>query len=203
MAAKFVGNATIKGKTTTDSITVTGPVTPASGAVMVSRDVNGNAKWSNPIMFKANFAPSSVVTVNAATISGIGNTSGYSTSTAFNVGGGLSVTAGNMVFTAPVSGYYDLNATLLVSISPSGSGNAYVYLELYNNTTATTIERGHSNNSDATSFYYTTLQASTIAFLTAGQQVVLRVGGSIANAGTITTNYSPNLINQFSGTLIR
>ena len=203
LAGKFDGDVIVKGKMLTDSISINGPGAPNVGAVLISRDNIGNAKWSNPIMFKASFSPSSITTVNTLVITGIGGSAGYSSSVPVNVGGGLSVSPANMIFTAPVTGYYNLNASMLVSIYPSATGNAYVYMELYNNSTSSTIARGHSNNSDAGSFFYTTLQASTVTLLTQGQQVMLRVGGSITNSGTITNNYSANLINDFSGSLIR
>jgi len=203
ISAQLIGDVIVSGKTLTDSISISGPGTPTVGSVLVSRDNLGNAKWSAPIMFKAIFFPPSTITVNNVVITGIGSTTNYSSSIPVNVGGGLSINSSNMIFTAPQTGYYNLNATMLVSIYPSASGNAYVYLELYNNTTATTIARAHGNNSDATSFYYTTLQVNTIAQLTQGQQVILRVGGSITNSGTISAIYSPNLINQFSGNLLR
>ena len=203
ISAQLIGDVIVSGKTLTDSISISGPGTPTAGSVLVSRDNLGNAKWSGPIMFKAIFTPASNITVNAAITTGIGGTANYSSSSPINFGSGLSISPANMIFTAPQTGYYNLNATMLVSIAPSSVGNAYVYLELYNNTTATTIARAHSNNSDATSPYYTTLQVNTIAQLTQGQQVILRAGGSITNSGTISAIYSPNLINQFSGNLIR
>ena len=203
VSAQFVGDVIVFGKTLTDSISISGPGSPTVGSVLVSRDNLGNAKWSGPVIFKAIYSPSSIITVNGAVITGIGNTSGYSSSTPVNVGGGLSISASNMIFTAPVTGYYNLNATMLVSLYPTSVGNAYVYLELFNNTTSTTIARAHSNGPDASIYFYTTLQVNTIAQLTQGQQVILRVGGSITNSGTITNNYSANLINQFSGSLIR
>ena len=70
-------------------------------------------------------------------------------------------------------------------------------------TSLAVLGRDHMNNADASSFQYKVLQVHTIANLVQGQQVILRIGGSVANAGTITTNYSPNLTNQFSGYLIR
>lgn len=193
----------VAGKTITDSIQIGGSGSPTPGSVLVARDNLGNAKWSNPVMFKGTFAPAAVVNVGTAIISSIGGTAAYSSATSFNVGGGLTIGVGSMAFTAPASGYYSLSASVLVSVAPSGTGNAYLFLEIYNNSSLTVLGRDHINNSDASSFQYELLQVNTVAYVTQGQQLILRVGGSIANAGTITTNYSPNLTNQFSGFLIR
>jgi len=193
----------VVGKTITDSIQISGSGAPTPNSVLVSRDNIGNAKWSNPVMFKGTFAPAAVVNIGTAINSSIGGTAGYSSATAFNVGGGLSFGVGTMAYTAPVTGYYQLSASVLVSVAPSAVGNAYLFLEIYNSTSLSVLGRDHINNSDGASFQYKVLQVNTVAFITQGQQLVLRVGGSIANAGTITTNYSPNLTNQFSGFLIK
>lgn len=192
----------VSGKTVTDSIQISGPALPATGAVLVSRDNTGNAKWSAPVIFKANYAPAAAITINTSTIGGIGGTAAYSSASVYNVGSGLSINASGMLFTAPVTGYYNVTGSLIVSLSPASVGNNHVFLELYNVATGTALARAHSNCNE-TAFLYTTLRINTVVSLIAGQQIALRVGGSMANAGSITTNYSPQLINEFSGFLIR
>jgi hypothetical protein len=191
-----------EGKVKMDSLQIVGPGNPINGAVLVSRDLNGNAKWSEPVMFKARFAPFSIITVNTSNII-LGGTTGFSSGTDFNVGSGLSISATQMSFTAPQTGYYNLIASVLVTISQTTLGNANVYLELFNSSNNSVLGKDLMGNPDDVRQNIKVLQVNTIAFLTQGQVVIMRVNGSITNAGGITNNFSPTNSNQFSGYLIR
>lgn len=208
-----IGNITpaapleVSGKTITDSIQISGPGTVAVGSVLVSRDNSGNAKWSGGISFRGEFSPQSPIAISTGVQTNIGNTiGGYSSGTIFNYAptGGISFLSSGVRYTVPETGVYFLEASLMVAIAPSATGNNYVALEIYNSTTATILSRTMQSNSDAGSTMNTVLKTGTAYFLTKNDIVILRVMGSTASAGTISNTYpQTNKMDYFTGFLIR
>lgn len=197
----------VTGKTITDSIQISGSVTPSTGAVLVSRDNIGNAKWSAGISFRGEFAPATPITISTAVQSNIGNTAGgYSSGTIFNNAptGGISFLTTGMRFTVPETGVYFLEASLMVAINSSATGNNYVALEIYNSTTATILSRTMQSNPDNASAMNTVLKTGTAYALTKNDVIILRVMGSTATAGTISNAYpQTNKMDYFTGYLLR
>lgn len=208
-----IGNTTptapleVTGKTITDSIQINGPGTATVGSVLVSRDNIGNAKWSTGISFRGEFAPATPIAISTAVQSNIGNTAGGYTSAAILNNaptGGISFLTTGMRFTVPENGVYFLEASLMVAINASATGNNYIALEIYNSTTATILARTMQSNSDATSTMNTVLKAGTAYALAKNDIIILRVMGSTATAGTISNAYpQTNKMDYFTGFLIR
>jgi hypothetical protein len=194
----------VVGKTITDSIQISGPNTPTVGSLLMARDNTGNAKWSpGPIAFHFQFAPTAAITLSTNTVSNLGNNIQFSNALTVSVGGGFSTTNGQ--FTAPVSGLYHFEGSLEVILNATSVGNNWIYLELCKSpATPVILKRNLMNNRDATIATYAVLQVNAIVSLAAGEVVFLRaVGNSGGTGGSITTLYQPNLINSFSGYLMR
>ena len=198
------GKLDVAGETVTDSIQITSPVAPVTGAHLLSRDNVGNTKWSpGPVAFQFNFAPAAAITVSTNIVSDLGNNIQFSGSQVVSIGGGFNTT--NARFTAPVTGLYEFNGSLEILLNPAAAGNNWIYLELCKNpATPTILKRSLANNHDASITTYFVLQVHTLVNLAAGEVVFLRAdGNSGGTGGQITTTNQPNLINSFSGHLMR
>jgi hypothetical protein len=197
----------VSGETQTDSIMISGPGTPAISAVLVSRDNLGNAKWAPSINFKGVFIPATPISVTTATQSNIGNTlGGYTSSIPFNnsPAGGIAFLSTGLRYTVPETGVYFLDASLMVAINASATGNNYITLEIFNSTTATVLQRVMQSNPDNTSTMNHVLHCSTTFNLTKNDIIILRVSGSTATAGTISNAFPlTDKMNSFSGFIIR
>lgn len=198
------GKLDVAGETVTDSIQITSPVAPVAGAHLLSRDNVGNTKWSpGPVAFQFQFAPFAAITVSTNVVSDLGNNIQFSGSQVVAIGGGFNTT--NARFTAPVTGLYEFNGSLEILLNPAAAGNNWIYLEICKNpATPSILKRSLTNNHDASITTYYVLQVHTLVNLTAGEVVFLRAdGNSGGTGGQITTTNQPNLINSFSGHLIR
>ncbi len=195
----------VEGQTHTDSIRISGPGTLNVGSVLVSRDAAGNAKWAPNIGFKGAFVPSTPVTISTTTLSNVGNTlGGYTSSTIYNNGGGFSFAASGARYQVPENGVYFLEASVMVAINPSATGNNYCVLEIYNSTTATVLDRCMQSNPDTGNTMNTVLHCATPYPLNKNDIIVLRVTGSTATSGTISNAFpGTDKMNSFSGFLIR
>jgi hypothetical protein len=193
----------VVGKTKTDSLQVTSPVTPTAGALLVSRDGLGNTKWSSgPVAFSFNFAPFGTISLTNNTVN-LGTNVQFSGASAVAIGGGFNTT--NAQFTAPVTGLYSFDGSLQIALNPASVGNNWTYLEICKNPSAPVIlRRSTMNNTDGSLTTYGVLHVHALVNLVAGEVVYLRaVGASGGSGGSIPTNNTPNLINSFSGQLIR
>lgn len=193
----------VKGKTKTDSLQINTSVNPVPGALLVARDNTGNTKWSSGLVaFNFQFAPFSAITVNTNTVN-LGNNVQFSGAQTVNSGGGFNTT--NAQFTAPVSGLYEFNGSLQISLNAAAVGNNWIYLEICKNPgSPVVLKRSLVNNTDGSLTTYVVLQAYVMANINAGEVVFLRaVGNSGGGGGSITTLNQPNLANSFSGHLIR
>lgn len=196
----------VVGKTRTDSIQIRGPVTPTIQSVLVSRDNQGNAKWAAPVNFKGNFVPTTSIAVSTGTQSNIGNIINYSSGVIFNnsLTGGLVYNNLGGFYTVPETGVYHFDASIMVSINGSATGNNNIALEIFNSTTTTILQRVMQSNSDAISTMHTVLKASTTAMVAKGDVITLRVMGSTATCGFIQNSFpQTDKMNSFSGFLIR
>ncbi|MBL7921962.1 MAG: hypothetical protein JNJ40_16725 [Bacteroidia bacterium] len=202
------GELDVAGKTVTDSLQLTTPSTPTSGAVLISRDGAGNTKWMTATAFKGSFVPQTPITINAAVQTNIGNTAGgYTSSTPLNAcpsGFGISFLASGVRFVVPETGIYQLESAIMVAINPSATGNLYVAYEIFNQTSNTVLVRSMQSNQDNSITVNTVIDVSTTSLLTKNDIIILRISGSLANSGTISNAFAgTDKMNYFSGHLIR
>jgi hypothetical protein len=137
------------------------------------------------------------------TVNNLGNTTQFSSAQVVSVGGGFNTT--NAQFTAPVSGLYEFNASLEIILNSAAVGNNWIYLEICKNPGSPVIlKRSLMNNTDGNLTTYSVLHAYTLVNLVAGEVVYLRaVGASGGSGGSLTNANQANLIDSFSGKLIR
>lgn len=200
-AGLFDGDVVVNGKTLTDSIQITSPITPTIGNVLTARDNLGNAIWSGPIVFKANFAPTiSMSVTNTSTIT-LGGLLAYSSTTLFNsspAGFGGAILNPQMQFRAPQNGYYNLNASVNVTVS----SNSGIIIEFYNQTTSTSIAKSFVNwPSGSAGALTTTLKLNTLAQLNLNDVIVIRASGLTTFTSAVTNN--AGVLSFFEAQLVR
>ncbi len=108
----------------------------------------------------------------------------YNTAT-INVGTAYNTTTG--VFTAPAAGVYEVTATAVVSMTPTGAGD--FYLEIYNNTGVASIVQvwdGDSNDTGGAAYRTSSIGSRKIT-MTAGQQISIRIASNSGGAKSIFT----------------
>jgi hypothetical protein len=95
----------------------------------------------------------------------------------FDTHGAFNTTTG--VFTAPISGKYQINSALLTSTMTLGTG-ARFRAWAQNNTTSAMYDLGRSNGTGASNNY--AANGSVVVDLLSGQQVIIRANSSVAVA---------------------
>jgi len=188
------------GKIITDSIAIVGPGTPTPGNVLTARDAAGNAKWSGPVVFKGIFSPTAGYAITNTGSLTVGGNTGYSGSVTYNTTGfpnGTLFSAGSMKFKAPQTGYYHIESNVAVVFSTSAG--PIITIELVNLTTNTSIQTNRLPNPNSGVAVNANAFVSSIVFLNANDEVIVRLYGNVTATGNVVSGNS----NYISGNLIR